>query len=94
MGRSGWIRRNGWVVAVSGLLAVLHLHALQNKDVTIRQAACRLEEMERDLLLAVAEQEDLELKIASQSDPAWIEMVLMRELGVVPEGWLKVHFAQ
>jgi hypothetical protein len=35
---------------------------------------------------------DLEDRIASQNDPGWIEMVLIRELGVVPEGFLKVHF--
>jgi hypothetical protein len=32
------------------------------------------------------------LAIASQNDPAWIEMVLLREIGVVPAGFLKVHF--
>lgn len=39
-----------------------------------------------------SEAEDLNLKIHSQSDPAWIELVLMKELGVVPEGKIKVHF--
>lgn len=41
---------------------------------------------------AIEKQEDLKLRLASQNDPAWIEMVLMRDLGVVPEGFLKVHF--
>lgn len=30
----------------------------------------------------------------SQSDPQWIELVLIRELGLVPEGHKKVHFTQ
>ena len=38
------------------------------------------------------EKQQLQLKIASQTDPAWIEMILMRDLGVVPEGYLKVYF--
>ena len=41
---------------------------------------------------AALREEDLQMRIASQNDPAWIEMVLMREIGVVPEGWIKVHF--
>jgi len=31
-------------------------------------------------------------EIASQEDPAWIERVLIRRLGVVPEGQTKVVF--
>ena len=42
--------------------------------------------------LIAREKNDLDLKINSQSDPAWIELVLMKELGVVPEGKIKVHF--
>ncbi|MCB1181582.1 MAG: hypothetical protein KDK55_06150 [Chlamydiia bacterium] len=37
-------------------------------------------------------QDDLLLQIESRHDPAWIEMVLMRGLGLVPEGEIKVHF--
>lgn len=31
-------------------------------------------------------------QINSQSDPAWIELVLKRELGLIPEGQKKVVF--
>jgi len=43
-------------------------------------------------MVAMEKNEDYHLRLASQSDPAWIEMILMRDLGVVPEGFLKVHF--
>jgi hypothetical protein len=49
----------------------------------------RLEQKKIELL---ADREELCAQIQSQSDPAWVEMILMRELGVVPEGWLKIHF--
>lgn len=49
----------------------------------------RLEQKKAELL---ADREELRSQIQSQSDPAWVEMILMRELGVVPEGWLKIHF--
>ncbi|KKM95030.1 hypothetical protein LCGC14_1192320 [marine sediment metagenome] len=41
---------------------------------------------------AISKKEDLTLKLSSQSDPSWIEQVLMKELGVVPENKIKVHF--
>lgn len=40
------------------------------------------------------EQDDLMLKINSQSDPDYVELLLMRELGVVPEGQTKFFFVQ
>ena len=52
-----------------------------------------LKKMEQEFQILKDEKEYLELKIASQNDPAWIEMVLMRDLGVVPEGYLKVYFS-
>ncbi|MCC5832991.1 MAG: hypothetical protein JJU12_08130 [Chlamydiales bacterium] len=45
-------------------------------------------EKEREL----AKQEDLKLQIASQEDESFIELTLMRRLGLVPEGQTKVHF--
>jgi hypothetical protein len=48
--------------------------------------------MQKEYLYAVVENDDLSMQIASQTDPAWVELVLLREMGVVPEGYLKVHF--
>lgn len=45
---------------------------------------------EKDRLLL--EQNDLRLQVNSQSDPAWVELTLMRKLGLVPEGQTKVFF--
>lgn len=44
------------------------------------------------LHVAKVRQEELKLQIASSSDPAWIELVLIRSLGLVPEGYTKVYF--
>lgn len=38
--------------------------------------------------------EDLMLKVNSQSDPDFVELLLMKELGVVPEGHLKFFFSE
>lgn len=45
------------------------------------------------IVIAKSRQEELQLQLQSQSDPAWIEVTLMRWLGLVPEGQTKVYFA-
>jgi Tfp pilus assembly protein PilE len=37
-------------------------------------------------------QRELKASVNSQQDPAWIELTLMRQLGVVPEGQWKAVF--
>ncbi len=48
--------------------------------------------LERAREEASLQKEELLLQINSQRDPAWLEMVLKRNLGVVPEGQVKVYF--
>lgn len=49
----------------------------------------RLNEQKEQLLV---EHEDLVLQIQSQSDPAWIQLTLMKGLGLVPDGQMKIFF--
>lgn len=84
--------RNWWFVFFCLIAALAHVHFSKEKKEGLKLLEERLFQMEEQKLQALQTKEDLELKIASQNDPAWIEMVLIRELGVVPEGFLKVHF--
>ncbi len=86
-------KRWWWTISFSFLTVGVCLQAIQKKQNSISEYDFLLGEMEKEKVRLVSEKEDLHLKLASQSDPAWIEMVLMRDLGVVPEGWLKVHFS-
>ena len=88
-------RRDWWWAALFCFVTIsIYLHAMQDKRRLVEEFSCRLGEKQTERLLALAEREDLSQRIDSQSDPNWIEMILMRDLGVVPEGWLKVHFIQ
>lgn len=90
--RVSWIQSSWWVVAFCSVIGLMYLHALKSRNGDLRELSFRFEEMEKEKTMVLQEKEDLQLRIASQNDPAWIEIVLMREIGVVPEGWLKVHF--
>ena len=89
-----WLHRNWWVIAFMALCGVLYLHGVRQKNLTYREMSGRLQVLEKEKLLALAEQEELFLQIQSQSDPAWVEMILKRNLGLVPEGQTKVYFQQ
>lgn len=54
----------------------------------------RLSNLHTEKSIALEEKEDLLLQIGSQSDPAWIQMTLMKGLGLVPEGQQKVYFKE
>lgn len=84
--------KNWWVFLFCAATVLAHVHFFKEKTAAICLLNGRLQEMEKEKELAFQKREALHLRIASQSDPAWIEMILMRDLGVVPEGFLKVHF--
>jgi hypothetical protein len=86
-------KRWAWVFIFCLVTCFIYTKAVTKKKSNYAKYTTLLVEMERAKYLALSEKEYLELKIASQDDPAWIEMILMRDLGVVPEGYLKVHFA-
>jgi hypothetical protein len=84
--------RNWWVIVFCLVTTAVHFHFLKGKRGAVHLMAHRLNEMEKEKWLSLQRHEELALRIGSQNDPAWIEMILMRDLGVVPEGFLKVHF--
>lgn len=89
-----FLSRSWWVIAFVALCGVLYLHGVRQKNITYQEMEGRLQTLELEKTLALAEQEELLLQIQSQSDPAWVEMVLKRNLGLVPQGQTKVYFHQ
>lgn len=63
---------------------------VQNKEWEFLKNQLVALQSEKELLKM--EQEDLLLRLNSQGDPAWIELILMRVLGLVPDGYTKVSF--
>jgi len=56
--------------------------------------ATQLQELVSARDRALREQEELRFLLAGADDPAWIEQSLMQHLGMVPEGYRKVYFAE
>jgi hypothetical protein len=86
------LRRFWWVGVFCALALVTYSHVMKSRTAALAELQFRASEMQKEYLYAVVENDDLSMQIASQTDPAWVELVLLREMGVVPEGYLKVHF--
>lgn len=90
--RGSWHRDWWWVFLFSCSFLALYAHAVKEKQEEVACLSTHIEAIRQHKKTALANGEDLRLQMQSQDDPSWIEMLLMRDLGVVPEGWLKVHF--
>ena len=90
MGKS--LKKAWWVVLFLGVFSFVYFHGMHEKEILLKDLQERLQGLEQDKMLAKARQEDLLMEIQSQTDPAWIELRLMEELGMTPEGSVKIYF--
>ena len=90
--KTSWWMQWWWVVAFCLLASVVYIPAMKSRKSSLNELAFRFSEMEKEKRFVLQEKEELTHRIASQNDPAWVELVLLREMGVVPDGFLKVHF--
>lgn len=74
------------------LVAVVTERSLHSVRLEKRALKTKLTELERAKDVEQEQQNALALQLKSQSDPAWVEMVLIRELGLLPEGQRLVLF--
>lgn len=81
-----------WIVAFLLLCHIgydLGLQHWHHEYSNLSQRLLRLEEEKKSVQTL---QEDLRYQVYSQSDHAWVELTLMKGLGLVPEGQVKVFF--
>jgi hypothetical protein len=83
-----------WVFMFMATCFFTYAHASKKKMQTVKVLSDRLHELEIAKELALEEMSRLELEIHSQSDPLWIQLTLMKGLGLVPEGQKKVLFQE
>ncbi len=86
------IARNWWVVVFVAASCFLYSQSIQKKKAALFELESRFQALEQEKSVVVEQQNELMLQVQSQSDPAWIEMTLMKGLGLVPEGQRKVYF--
>ena len=82
-----------WVVLCILLCFALYAHGAHKKRKIVDALQSEFSHLQTEKKLLAREKEELLLNIKSQNDPAWIEMTLIKVLGLVPEGKVKVYFS-
>jgi hypothetical protein len=82
-----------WVVLFSLLCYIAYEQSSKWHERDFMALTFQLETLRKEKEIALSEQIKLTQQIQSQNDPAWIELTLIKELGLVPEGKTKVIFA-
>jgi hypothetical protein len=88
------ILHSWWVVLFVLICYAAYERALFYRDIEYNRLHSQLVNMEYETEVASALQKNLKAQINSQSDPVWIELVLIKRLGLVPEGQLKIFFTE
>lgn len=81
-----------WVVLFLLICYMLFEQAERRQKLEFAKLQQLAVDLEKERVIADEENQKLLLHVNSQSDPAWVELVLMRGLGLVPEGQTKVFF--
>jgi len=87
-----FILRSWWVILFFLLCFFIFDQASSHQVKQKSLLTQKLITIQQEKEFALASQADLTLQIASQNDPEYIEMVLMRKLGLTLEGQTKVLF--
>jgi hypothetical protein len=86
------ILQSWWVILFALICYMLFERGLQSQNIEYSRLENLRSELEKQKKSAMALQQRLLLEINSQSDPAWVELVLMKGLGLLKEGQTKVYF--
>lgn len=84
--------RSWWVIGFILICAIFYEHNLQKREHLYQQLLEKNHLLEKEKLASLKIHQNLKKQINSQSDLSWIELTLMKELGVVPEGEHKIYF--
>lgn len=81
-----------WVILYTIICYMLFENGMNTRDQEYAKLQQQFIDLEKQKKEVLALQEKLLLEINSQSDPAWVELVLMKGMGLVPENQIKVFF--
>lgn len=81
-----------WVILFALFCFMYYEQGIKKRESDFIKLSEQLQILQEQKKEALALNQKLLLQINSESDPAWIELTLMRELGLSPKGSTKVLF--
>lgn len=86
------MKKSWWVILFILACYMFYEQQQRQRVFEYNRLAETMKDLESKRTEALARREDLLLQINSQSDPDWVELTLIKGLGLVPEGYKKVYF--
>jgi len=87
-----FIKEWSWVIVFTATCLAGYIAIVKNKNETFLLLSAKVYSMEIKKTQVLCEKNELTTQVNSQNDPLWIEMLLMKALGLVPSGQMKVYF--
>ena len=84
--------KNWWVIAFILMAGAIYIQAIHKKNQLVATLQERIGTLAAAKMDAMEKKEELLLRINSQNDPDFVELILKEKLGVTAEGELKVVF--
>lgn len=84
--------RYWWTILFLLFCYGFYLHGMHKKKEVFEDLKSKVNLLESQLFAAVDKREDLLMQIESQTDPAWVEMLIKKNLGMAPRNQTKVFF--
>lgn len=81
-----------WMIAFIIVCTLFYEKGLEERELLYQQLTQKLTDLQQEKKNALHQRQNLQLQINSQSDLAWVELTLMKGLGLVPDGHKKVYF--
>lgn len=90
--KTAFFKEGGGVFLFLVCLSFFYFRGMHNKEMLYQELLTKRAALQEQRDLASIEKQELELLMRSYSDPDSLEMVLMKGLGMVPKGQVKVYF--
>jgi hypothetical protein len=81
-----------WVITFVLVCTIFYEKGLEEREMLYQHLTQKLTTLQLEKQRALHQRQNLQLQINSQSDLAWVELTLMKGLGLVPDGHKKVYF--
>lgn len=83
-----------WVILVLILCLAFYEYEQKQRHLISSVLESKVQALQQEKLSASERYRRLSMEIDSQSDSHWIEMLLIKQLGLTPEGQTKVFFSE
>jgi hypothetical protein len=87
-----FLLKNWWVIAFVLMAGAIYIQAIHKKNQLFATLKEKVETLNDTKVQQLERKQQLLLRIQSQEDPDFIELLLKEKLGVIEEGELKVVF--